>query len=136
MAQSTTILPKVSMYQRFLSWRANRGRLTELDDLQQGDLTRIAADIGVSPAELRSLAATGAGSADLLPRRLASLGLDDDEIADATPGLLRDMERVCSFCGSKRRCAQDLDLIGPPWPAYCPNAGTLHELIDGRAPHR
>jgi hypothetical protein len=136
MAQSTTILPRVSMYQRFLSWRANRGRLTELDDLQEGDLTRIAADIGVSPAELRSLAATGTDSADLLPRRLASLGLDDEEIAGATPGLVRDMERVCSFCGSKRRCAHDLDLVGPPLPAYCPNAGTLRELIDDRAPHR
>jgi hypothetical protein len=136
MAQSTTIPLEVSMYQRFLKWRANRGRLTELNNLQEGELSRIASDVGVSPAELRSLAATGTGSADLLPRRLESLGLDADEIADATPGPLRDMERVCSFCGSKRRCAHDLDLIGPPWPAYCPNAGTLRELIDDRALHR
>lgn len=70
MAQSTTIQPNVSMYQRFLNWRANWGRLTELDDLQEGDLTRIASDIGVSPTELRSLAATGAGSADCCPAAL------------------------------------------------------------------
>lgn len=129
MTKATTVPPRPSIREWIRTWRSNRARV-ELDDLQEGDLTRIASDIGVSPTELRTLAAMGTDSADLLPRRLASLGLGQ---AEASPGVLRDMERVCTFCGSKRRCAHDLDLTSPPWPAYCPNAETLGELVAGRA---
>ena len=111
---------------------AHAGRPTALDDVEKGDLVRIAADVGLDVAELQALARKGADSADLLPRRLASLGLNGDEIDRVAPGVLRDMARVCSFCRDKRDCVHDLDLNGPPWPSYCPNIDSLRGLMEAR----
>ncbi len=121
-----------SMFRTLGNWHANWVRSTELDRLEQSDLRRIASDVGVDAADLRSITAKGRDSAELLPRRLASLGIKPDEIARGGPAILRDMERVCTYCGSKQRCARDLDLIGPPWPSYCPNVDLLSELTEGR----
>ena len=68
----------------------------------------MAQDVGMDALTLRALAARGPDAADLLPGRLAGLGLDADQIGYHEPGVLRDLERVCSFCGQKQRCARDL----------------------------
>lgn len=125
-----------SMFGRLGNWYANWIRSAELDRLDQSDLRRIASDVGVDAADLRSIAAKGRDSAELLPRRLASLGIRPDEIARRGRAVLPDMERVCTYCESKRRCARDLDLVGPPWPSYCPNADLLRELTEGRLAER
>jgi hypothetical protein len=47
---------------------------------------------------------------------------------------LRDLQRACSLCASKRRCKRDLarKSTDPGWQQYCPNASTLHALIAER----
>jgi hypothetical protein len=80
----------------------------------------------------RDAGANGArgDAADLLPRRMGALGLDPTETARQEPAVLRDMQRLCSFCQSKGRCEHDLDLAArnPVWEKYCPNVGTLKDL--------
>lgn len=94
------------------------------------EIERIARDIRMTPAELRAVAKRGPEAADLLLRRMAALELDPAEVSQVGPQTFRDLQRVCSLCESKRRCARDLarDSAMPAWQDYCPNAQTLIAL--------
>jgi hypothetical protein len=121
--------------QWFRDWRAGRAAVAELDRLPASEVARLAADAGVDASGLRGVAAKGVHAADLLLRRLRSLGLDPDAIAVAQAAVFRDLQRVCAYCGSKRRCARDLDRnVTARWPSYCPNAETLRMLTAKSTP--
>lgn len=104
--------------------------MTELNCLGEEEVERIARDAGVSASELRTLARLGRDSANLLPKRMAALGLDQNEVSRTARRTLQDLQRLCALCQSHRRCARDLasDSRGPEWESYCPNAGTLMSL--------
>jgi hypothetical protein len=123
--------PWTAMTAWWRNWRAARERLDELDGCG-GELARIARDVGVAPAELYAIAAKGPNSADPLKRRLAALHVDPAALQRDDPLVLRDLERVCSVCGSKRRCERDLARFPDDavWREYCPNAMTLDALDD------
>jgi uncharacterized protein YjiS (DUF1127 family) len=115
------------------TWNRRRRTMAELD-------SRIAHDLAVSPMDLRVLA--GKWPDDLLSRRLEQLDLDASELARREREVLRDLERVCTLCGSKRRCGRDLakDPSDSRWLEYCPNATTLSALVaerfESRKPRR
>src|SRR4051794_8256008 len=69
-------------------------------------------------------------AAELLEKRLHALGLSSAELAQTAQAELRDMERLCTLCQSKRRCARDLanNPDDPAWHRYCPNEQTLTSL--------
>jgi hypothetical protein len=110
-------------------WRGWTGR-GSLGRCGEDEVERMARDVGVSAAELRTLATRRRGSADLLLRRMAALDLDRGEIARAEPATFRDLQKVCSLCRSRRRCVRDMahDINNPRWQEYCPNATTLKAL--------
>lgn len=118
-------------------WRdlhAQLARVRELDNCGD-DLGRIARDVGLSCSELRTIAAKRPDAADQLKLRLEALHLDHAALSRADPMLVRDLERVCTVCGSKRRCTRDW-LRHPDdseWRRYCPNATTLESLDSGPA---
>ena len=98
-------------------------------------------DIGGFAAELeaaldlRALARRGPEEANLLPRRLAELGLDPDEIARLEPALFRELHWHCTLCDSKGECSVDLagdapacEERGDAWHGYCRNAEALRLL--------
>jgi hypothetical protein len=91
---------------------------------------RMARDIGVSGAELYELASRGSKSADLLNRRMEVLDLNENEVAQAERATFQDLQRVCSLCDCKKRCARDLarNPDDPVWKDYCSNAQTLTAL--------
>jgi len=116
------------------NWRAAREGLDELEGCG-GELGRIARDLGIAPSELRTIAAKGPDSADQLGMRLEALHLDSGTLRRDDPLVMRDLERVCTTCGSKRRCVRDFvrfpdDAV---WRGYCPNAMTLEALTDQTA---
>jgi hypothetical protein len=121
--------PWTAMTAWWRNWRAARGRLDELDGCG-GELARIARDVGVAPAELYAIAAKRPDSAEPLKRRLEALRIDPAALRRDDPLVMRDLERVCSVCGSKRRCIRDW--VRHPddqtWRDYCPNAMTLEAL--------
>ena len=95
-----------------------------------------AADLDAALA-LRALAQRGPDEACLLPRRLAALGLDPDEIARLEPAVFRELHWRCTMCDSKGEYTLDLagDAAPPAWPDrtddwrdFCPNAVTLRTL--------
>jgi hypothetical protein len=102
------------------------------------EVERIAHDVGVSRRDICTLAGKWPGSADLLLQRLKRVGLDAAGIARVEPQVLRDLERVCTLCASKRKCQHDLakDPADLGWRDYCPNVMTLAALERERAIRR
>jgi hypothetical protein len=110
--------------------RALAGSPSSLAECGAEGLERMAHDIGVSTAELSQLAKQGPQSADLLCHRMEGLDLDGNEVARVERATFQDLQRVCSLCDCKRRCARDLarDPSDPVWKDYCPNVQTLAAL--------
>ena len=118
-------------------WRrhaAARATQSGLESLGPDEFARMAHDVGIAPSELRTLAAYCSDAADLLERRLESLGLSATDLAQHDMIQLREMERLCTTCKSKGRCARDLaaDPADPVWQHYCPNHETLTALQEAR----
>jgi hypothetical protein len=113
-------------------WRRRRKGMAEIGSLGRDELARMAQDVGVEGAELRVLAGKWPSAADLLGRRTQVVGLDLSR--DVDPPVMRDMQRVCSLCASKRRCRHDLARApsDPVWRRYCPNAGTIDAVMEER----
>ena len=111
-------------------WTRSRSDASELACCAEGEVARMAGDLGVSADELRTLARRGPASANLLLRRLAALDLDGDEIAKADRSTFLDLQRVCAMCQVKRQCSRDLshDPTDTAWEDYCPNVATLKML--------
>lgn len=132
----SVIAPLAAWWRRQRSIHQNQ---ENLDAFSPEEVARIAQDVGLAPSELRSLAAYCSDAADLLDRRLGVAGLDPKALAHTVPNELRDMERLCTLCRSKGRCARDLaaDPDDPVWRQYCPNEATITKLAaNARAPAR
>ena len=115
----------------FRDWVRKRRMIRQyrhrLDGCDQNEIARIARDVGLSSNELREMAEHGPDAAKLMLERMAVLHLDAAALAKSEPSTMRDMQRLCSICASKKRCQLDLILIpnDPAWRHYCPNVGTL-----------
>ena len=113
-------------------------RYNELNNMDRGEVDRIAADLGMTARDLRDLTARGPDAAALLHRRMAALGLSRHDVERAALGLMRDLERTCSCCDQKGGCEKDLASRpeDPAWKSYCPNAISLDSVTGtkGRFP--
>jgi hypothetical protein len=118
----------------FRDWVRNRRLISQcrrrLDACDNNEIERIAHDVGLSPNDLRHMAELGPDAAKQLLDRMALLHLDPDVVAKNEPATMRDLQRLCSSCVSKKQCQRDLLLTpnDPAWRHYCPNADTLDEL--------
>ena len=101
--------------------------VNELTTCDADELGHVAQDLGISPADLRSLASRDKTAADLLKRRLETLRLDPTSV---DPALMRDLQRCCSIRDSKQLCAHELEdqPKAASWPKYCPYAETIASL--------
>ena len=115
-------------------WRNLRDTRSRLDELHGAgnDAGNIARDIGLSRADLYTIAAKRPDAANQLKRRLAMLDIDEAALSRNDPRVARDLERVCSLCGQKRQCERDLARHpdDPIWRTYCPNTHTLDALTE------
>ena len=95
-----------------------------------GELERVARELNVTPADLEMLVRQGSQAANELPYTLTALGIDETALRRAEPALLRDMERVCSFCTHKRQCHQELaaGTAVTNYVEYCENSDTIDML--------
>jgi len=121
----------VILIDRVADWLRRRERRGSygLAGLPDSDVARIARDIGVSAADLRTLDQSGDRPL-ALPRMMAALMLDPAAVARRDPETFRDLQRVCALCRSKKRCERDLadGDAAIHFEDYCPNAGTLRAL--------
>lgn len=123
-----------SMFSRVLDWwsstRDRWAHMAELQRLPHDELERVACDFGVTPSELLAAAGQPDMTHELLDRRLAALGLSEQEIWRLSPMLLRDLQRTCAGCPDRQQCKDDMKIspLEPGWESYCPNSGTLRTL--------
>jgi len=102
----------------------------DLMALSDREVEHIAEDLGLSTAELYRLARSDSKDADLLLQRMAALDLDCKEVAKLEPATMHDLQRLCTLCSRRKRCAGDLARtpLDPRWKNYCPNVATLLAL--------
>ena len=118
----------------FRDWARHRKLIRQcrqrLDACDSQEIERIARDVGLSPSDLRHMAELGPDAAKQLLDRMALLHLDPDALAKSEPNTMRDLQRLCSNCESKKQCQRDLLLASDDqaWRHYCPNADTLDTL--------
>ena len=116
----------------FGDWLKQRRELNELMEFaaDPGELERVARELNVTPGDLERLVRQGSQSASELPYMLTALDIDEAALSRAEPALLRDMERVCSFCTHKRRCHQELatGTAATNYVEYCNNADAIEML--------
>jgi hypothetical protein len=105
-------------------------RQTELCGLDDKELGRVAAELGMSANALEELVDRGPDAADNLYERMRALGLSKADVDAAAHGALRDLQRTCACCNEKGICEKDLAKHpdDPVWKSYCPNAVTLEAL--------
>ncbi len=96
----------------------------DLAHCESVEIDRIARDLHLPTDELRLLAGHDPGSADLLYARLTHLEIDVEKIRVAAPDVMRDMQRCCSGCVEKQRCAHELENVPAAAAAYWPR-GTV-----------
>jgi hypothetical protein len=120
---------------RWRDWKRRRKTIAEISYFEDSERERLAHDIGVSGADFCILAGKWPDASALLSQRLEQLKLDPARIIDAEPQVLRDLQRVCSLCASKRRCKHDFAThpSGGAWEDFCPNAHTLGALLAERS---
>jgi hypothetical protein len=113
-------------------WLQHRRALSELRQMDQETVNRIAGDRRISPGDLNELVRNGPHAADELPKMLKALGIDEAALSRSEPMMLRDMERVCAMCKDKSRCHSDLaaGTAAEHYEDYCLNAPTLHHVGD------
>jgi hypothetical protein len=112
---------------RVREWWRRQSELTYLDDKELG---RVAAELGMSANALEDLVERGPEAAHNLYERMRALGLSKADVDVAAHGVMRDLQRTCACCNEKGICERDLAKHpdDPVWKSYCPNAVTLETL--------
>lgn len=112
-------------------WRTRYARLAELEKRGKEKIEYAPRDLGITARELRAPAGKSCDAADLLYRRMEFLYLEPSELARTRPAVLQNLQKVCTLCISRNRCAADLNECPADsiWQDYCPNATTLREVI-------
>jgi len=112
-------------------YRNSLGLANELGQCGPDDVMQIARDLGVPANQLRELVGKGPGSADLVQKMLIALNVDPKALANSNPLVMRDLQRLCTTCGDKKRCAHELaeGTAAEHFRDFCPNALTLDALF-------
>jgi hypothetical protein len=115
-------------------YRANAGRDSGLGMCSRDEVNAIAHDIGLSEGELRDLANRGPNAAVQLKQMLQGLGVDAKALSEHDPLVMRDLQRLCSTCGDKRRCNHELadGTAAAHFHEFCPNSFTLDALLEDK----
>ena len=108
-------------------WWRRQDELSHVDDKELG---RVTAELGMSSNALEDLVERGPDAAHHLYERMQALGLSKADVDAAAYSVMRDLQRTCACCNEKGVCEKDLAKHpdDPVWKSYCPNAVTLESL--------
>ena len=116
-------------------WRDHRdavASLREIDGMDPAMASEIAAEAGLSIADLKEVISHGSGANRLMQKMMDAYGVDVHEIA--REGVLRDVSVLCARCKVRGRCEEELEAGTARENAhlFCPNAATFESF--GLAP--
>lgn len=111
-------------------WRERQLMRRHLTDIGEQEADRMLRDSGVSRLEAAGWLNAPFAAEDLAGRMMAKLGVSSAEARRSDPMVMRDIERVCMACRSRRRCRRSLERGQPSaeYKAFCPNATTFEAL--------
>ena len=92
----------------FSDWIRHWRERAERDAMSIDEVGRFARDIGVGVDELERMV-DAAHDPEQLSAMLRTLDLDEAALKRAEPAMLRDMQRLCSLCGTASTCLHALD---------------------------
>jgi hypothetical protein len=121
------------MLGRVIAWvRDHAAAGSDLAALSREELQRIADDLSLATTDLQSFARGARDNTLLMERTMRCRGLDPNQVRNAHPVLLRDIERVCTQCPSTGKCRRELDAgsAAEHFRRYCPNAATFDDMTD------
>jgi len=118
----------------FGDWLNHRREVSAVCDCDSDEFRRIAHDLGVSANDLTGLVRSGPHSTDELPKMMAALNLNIEDVRRVEPLVVRDLERVCGLCNHKNQCNSELiaGTAAERHAEFCNNAPTLDSLIEER----
>jgi len=127
---STPDLSAQSPFQRLAQWWRDLTAPPLATAVGSDEAVKIASDVRMTVSELEAVRHMGKAAAYPMYKRLASLGLNEEQIARDEPGVLNDLQRVCSLCAEKKQCVHELraDPGDTHWQEYCPNMSTFEAL--------
>lgn len=119
---------------RAFDWLKTRAaRDNEIAALSYGDLRYLAADLGVTEADLLDVVPRNTDNSGLMDKMMRARGLDPDAVRRSFSGLVRDMEVTCSRCRNAGTCQRELKAgtAAAHNHEFCGNAQAMDELIAG-----
>lgn len=110
--------------------KARASRDNELAAMSHMDMHYLAADLGVTEADVRDLVPRVADHSVLMDRMMRARGLDPDAVRRSFGALVRDMEVTCARCRDSGVCRRELDsgTAALFCRDFCANAGAMDEL--------
>lgn len=108
-------------------WIKQRRQLHELGELDSGEFSRMAQELGLAPGDLVALVRRGVDGASELPQMLRALGFDEASIDKIAPPQLMEMRHACAGCAHKHACHVDLaaKTAAANYENYCANANEI-----------
>jgi hypothetical protein len=116
---------------RAFDWiKARALRDNELGAMSRDDMHFLAADLGITEADLKDVAPRVTDHSDLMDQMMRVRGLDPDNVRRHFSALVRDMELTCTRCPDVRHCRRELAAgrAAEHCHEFCPNAEAMDEL--------
>jgi uncharacterized protein YjiS (DUF1127 family) len=121
-----------SLLSKILDWiKARVTQDSELAAMSHTERQLLAADIGITEAELWAITPHIDDHSDLLDKMIAARGLDPDLVRHIFRGATRDMEATCARCRDVGLCQRELKAgtAAAHSHGFCGNAGVIDELL-------
>ncbi len=113
-------------------WTERMALRGQLSRMGPDETARMLRDSCLSQADLEGWLEAPYAADDLAARMMTAVGLEPEALQAAEPAMMREIERVCMSCGSRRHCRRSLEdgVAAEDHRSYCPNAGTF-DLLPG-----
>jgi Family of unknown function (DUF6455) len=131
-AQAPPSQEHAGLFSRAVDWVLSRGWcVTEPARLSKGELDLLAADLGLTQADLLDVLPRGPDNRLLMDRMMRARGLDPEAVRRSGAAPMRDLELTCTRCASSGRCSRDLEAGTAAEKAaiYCDNTEVFDELL-------
>jgi uncharacterized protein YjiS (DUF1127 family) len=111
--------------------KARASRDNELATMSNMDLRYLAADLGITEADVRDVVPLVTDHSELMDRMMAARGLDPAAVRRSFSAIVRDMEITCARCRDSRLCRRELDsgTAAAYCDDFCANAPAIGELL-------
>ena len=120
-----------NLLSRAFDWIKTRAsRDNELAAMSRSDMHYLAADLGITEADLLDVVPKVTDHSELMDRMMRARGLDPDAVRRSFTAVVRDMEITCARCRDSRVCRRELEsgTAAEYCHDFCANAGAMDGL--------